>query len=144
NFSKAEIMEEADPIGPNQKALGVVMLSPLAVSRRDKKKGRRWYNNLENLDLSAALNHRLSRLSGRNVNLRADPDRLYLRINPEYDALVHTRESKKGRTFVIGMRIPLVLQGDEKDLRLAWHAGIGEKTRYGFGCIGLAEKGVGR
>jgi CRISPR/Cas system endoribonuclease Cas6 (RAMP superfamily) len=38
----------------------------------------------------------------------------------------------------------LVLAGSEEDLRLAWYAGIGEKTRLGFGCMGLAERGIGR
>ncbi len=52
---------------------------------------------------------------------------------------------RSGKTvFVIGMNAPLVLSGSEEDLRFAWYTGIGEKTRNGFGCIGLAEQGVGR
>jgi len=46
--------------------------------------------------------------------------------------------------FAIGMQAPLVLSGRREDLELAWYAGLGEKTRAGFGCIGLAEQGVGR
>jgi CRISPR/Cas system endoribonuclease Cas6 (RAMP superfamily) len=38
----------------------------------------------------------------------------------------------------------LVLTGSDDDLRFAWYAGIGEKTRNGFGCMGLAEQGLGR
>jgi CRISPR-associated endoribonuclease Cas6 len=34
----------------------------------------------------------------------------------------------------------MLLQGSEDDLRLAWYAGIGEKTRSGFGCLGLLEE----
>ncbi|MDM8524305.1 CRISPR-associated endoribonuclease Cas6 [Desulfococcaceae bacterium HSG8] len=143
-FSNAEICEDPDPVAPGQTAMGVIMLSPLAVSRKDKS-GKRWYNNLDKTDLSAAINTRLSRLTGRKVQLQAHPDRLYIRSNPRYDTLVQIKEMSKGRkVFVIGMRIPLVLQGNENDLRLAWYAGIGEKTRNGFGCVGLAERGVGR
>ena len=42
------------------------------------------------------------------------------------------------------MQAPLLLEGSEEDLRFAWYAGLGEKTRNGFGCLGLIEQGVGR
>lgn len=143
DFARAEITPDPDPVAPEQTAIGVVMLSPLAVSSRNGK--RRWHTRLNEFDLSAAVNHRLSRIAGRTVSLRIEPDRLYLRSCPKYDTLVQTKEMKNGsRAFVIGMRVPLVLQGSEADLRLAWYAGIGEKNRNGFGCIGLAERGVGR
>lgn len=144
NFSDAEIMPDPDPIGPGQNALGVLMLSPLAISRKDKKSPR-WHVNLKEAELSAAVNFRLSKIAGRAVKLQVQPDGLYLRANPRHDVLIQVKESPDGsRAFVIGMKAPLVLQGHENDLRLTWYAGIGEKTRGGFGCIGLAEKGVGR
>jgi CRISPR-associated endoribonuclease Cas6 len=144
DFSNAEICEDTDPVGPGQNGLGAVMLSPLAISRKNGNK-KQWYNRLEGADLSTAISSRLSRLSGRKVALRVQADRLYIRSNPRYDTLVQTKETASGqRAFVIGMRMPLVLQGNEDDLRLAWYAGIGEKTRNGFGCIGLAERGIGR
>ncbi len=144
DFSSAEIIEDPDPIVPGQSAVGVIMLSPLAISRKEKE-GKRWHSDLNEVDLNAAINARLSRLTGRRVQLNAQPDRLYMRSNPRYDTLVQIKELSNGRrSFVIGMRIPLVLQGSVDDLRLAWYAGIGEKNRNGFGCIGLAERGVGR
>lgn len=52
---------------------------------------------------------------------------------------------KNGQSaFVIGMQAPLVVAGHRDDVLLAWYTGLGEKTRNGFGCIGLAEEGVGR
>lgn len=97
------------------------------------------------IDLAAAVNARLSRLAGRSVNLQVEPDSLYLRANPRHSVLVSLKRKPNGRhAFVIGMSAPLVLAGSEADLRLAWYAGIGEKTRNGFGCIGLLERGVGR
>lgn len=143
DFSTAEISIEPDPIAPKQSALGVVMLSPLAI--RDYQNGKRWHTDLSQVDLSTAINTRLSKIAGREVKLNVQADSLYLRCNPEHSTLVPLKRMKNGKTaFVIGMNAPLVLQGAEEDLRLAWYAGIGEKTRNGFGCIGLAEQGVGR
>ncbi|SEH07166.1 CRISPR-associated endoribonuclease Cas6 [Candidatus Venteria ishoeyi] len=143
DFSPAEIHIEPDPIVPGQTALGVVMLSPLAI--RDYHNGKRWHTDLSQVDLSTAINTRLSRLAGREVKLKIQADSLYLRCNPKHSTLVPLKQMKNGKTaFVIGMDAPLVLQGSEGDLRLAWYAGIGEKTRNGFGCIGLAEQGIGR
>jgi CRISPR-associated endoribonuclease Cas6 len=146
DFAQATVIPDPDPIAPGQTALGVVMLSPLAISREDRNgSGPRWHNTLEGFDLPGAINKRLSRLAGRPVALAVHPDRLYLRTQPRYDTLVRLKESTDGKVaFVIGMLVPLVLQGREEDLRLAWYTGIGEKNRNGFGAIGLAGRGIGR
>jgi CRISPR-associated endoribonuclease Cas6 len=120
------------------------MLSPLVVSRRVNGE-RRWASNIDEIDVTAAINNRLSVLAKRSVRLKVEPDSLYLRCNPRHDTLIPLKQINGGkRSFVIGLRVPLVLQGSEEDLRLSWYAGIGEKNRFGFGCIGLAERGVGR
>ena len=127
--------------GPGESAtLPVIMLSPLALSVRGQKK--RWYDDLTKAgaDLEKAVNFRLSRLTGRDVKLKLEPDKLYLRANPEHSTLVRTR-AIPGRkpAFVIGMMCPLSISGQLDDLRSAWAIGIGEKNRYGFGCIGHAR-----
>lgn len=146
NFSKAEVLEDLDPVGPGQSTLGLVMLSPMVVSDPNRKnRASRWHTSMKEVDLSKAVNHRLSRLVGRSVNLTVSPDSLYLRAHARHDTLVQTKEMKNGRrAFVIGMKAPIVMEGSENDLRLAWYMGIGEKNRMGFGCIGLAERGIGR
>ena len=143
DFSQAEMIPELDPVPPHQGALGVLMLSPLAVSDLGNA-NRRWHNHLNQVDLSPALSQRLSRLAGRQVQLQIQADPLYLRANPHHDVLVKLKQTPKGPAFVIGMKAPLVLAGREEDLRLAWYAGLGEKTRNGFGCIGLLERGIRR
>ncbi|MCF8142440.1 MAG: CRISPR-associated protein Cas6 [Deltaproteobacteria bacterium] len=144
DFSAAEVRIDPDPIAPGLTSLGVVMLSPLAVSRKENSK-RQWVSHVNEVDLSSAVSARLSRVADRPVQLKVEPDRLYVRCNQKHDSLIPLKEFADGRkSFVIGMRVPLVLQGAEEDLRLAWYAGIGEKNRFGFGCIGLVEKGVGR
>ncbi len=145
DFSAAHISVETDPIFPDQNALGVLMLSPLAIRDKTSNGSKRWHKHLEQFDLSAAINHRLSRLAGREINLQIQPDSLYLRCNPKHSILVPIKQMPNGKlAYVIGMSAPLVLSGREEDLRFAWYAGLGEKTRNGFGCIGLAGEGIGR
>lgn len=144
DFSSATLSVEDPPLCPDPGVLGVVTLSPVAIRDRAAN-GKRWHTSLAAVDLSAAINARLTRLSGRAVALSVQPDSLYLRANPEHSVLVSTKRMRHGRSaFVIGMQAPLVLAGPRQDLLLAWYAGIGEKTRNGFGCLGLAEEGVGR
>ena len=123
----------------NHATLPAIMLSPLALSVRGQK--GRWHDDLAKTgpDLEAAVNVRLSRLTGRNVELKVEPDRLYLRANLRHSMLVRTRAVNGDRpAFVIGTMCPLTLSGRFEDLNSAWSLGIGEKNRYGFGCIGYA------
>jgi CRISPR-associated endoribonuclease Cas6 len=141
DFGLAAKQPDSDPIAPQQGHLSVFLLSPLAIRRPD----RRWHANLAEVDLNGAVNTRLARLAGRPVALSIQPDSLYLRANPRHSVLVSLKGGSGGyQSFVIGMQAPLVLAGSDQDLRLAWYAGIGEKTRTGFGCIGLFERGLGR
>ena len=148
NFASACVQIEPDPILPQQNRLACLMLSPLVIHDDSHTgKGKRWHKNLNVLgeDLSSIINRKLSFVAGREVRLNISPDSLYLRANPQHSVLVNLKTFKDGRkSFVIGMQTPLLLEGNEYDLRLAWYAGIGEKTRSGFGCLGLIEQGVGR
>lgn len=144
DFSGALVTQEDPPLCADPGVLGVLALSPIAIRERSAT-SKRWHTSLADVDLSAAISARLSRLAGRDVALTVQPDSLYLRANPKHSVLVSTKCMKNGRSaFVIGMQAPLVLAGRREDLLLAWYAGIGEKTRNGFGCLGLAENGVGR
>ena len=119
--------------------LPAIMLSPLALSVRGWK--GRWHDDLVKAgpNLENAVNARLSRLTARRVRLKIDPDRLYLRANPKHSILVRTRTVRGGKpAFVIGTLCPLSISGRLQDLRSAWVLGIGQKNRYGFGCIGHA------
>lgn len=148
NFAQAKMQLEPDPILPGQTQLGCLLLSPLLLQDHDHPgKAKRWHSNLNDISqtLSPTLNRKLSVVAGREVALQVSPDSLYLRANPKHSVLVNLKVFKDGRkSFVIGMQAPLLLQGSEADLRLAWYAGIGEKTRSGFGCLGLLEQGLGQ
>ncbi|WP_005220817.1 CRISPR-associated endoribonuclease Cas6 [Marichromatium purpuratum] len=144
DFTSATLVHESPPMLSEQATLGVLTLSPIVIRDRSAP-GKRWHTRLDAFDLSAAVNTRLSRIAGREVALEVHPDSLYLRANPRHSVLVSTKRMRNGHSaFVIGMSAPLVLAGSREDLLLAWYTGLGEKTRNGFGCIGLAEDGVGR
>jgi len=144
DFTSARVDIDPQPMLSEQATLGVLTLSPIAISDRSATR-KRWHTHLDAVDLSGAVNSRLSRLSGRPVSLMVQPDSLYLRANPRHSVVVSTKRMKNGQSaFVIGMQAPLVIAGSREDVMLAWYAGLGEKTRNGFGCIGLAEEGVGR
>ena len=144
DFGDATVEPVEQPFLPESTPMGVLALSPIAISDRTTKR-KQWQTNFDEFDLSAAVNARLSRIAGRPVELSVQADSLYLRANPKHSVLVSTKRMKNGRSvFVIGMQAPLVLAGSREDLLQAWYTGIGEKTRNGFGCIGLAEDGVGR
>jgi len=121
--------------------LPAIMLSPLALTVRGEK--GRWHDDMAKIgsNLEEAVCSRLSRLTGRAVRLAVEPDRLYLRANPRHSTLVRTRSVRGGKpAFVIGTLCPLSIRGRIEDLRSAWALGIGEKNRYGFGCIGYAGR----
>ncbi len=144
DFSTASVALEPPPVCTDPGMLGVLALSPIAISEPGAKQ-KRWLTQLDQVDLAAVANARLSKIAGRSVTLTVQPDSLYLRANPKHSVLVSTKRLRNGRAaFVIGMQAPLVLAGSREDLLLAWYAGLGEKTRNGFGCLGLAEQGVGR
>jgi CRISPR-associated endoribonuclease Cas6 len=149
DFSAAQVTLEADPIPPLQGIMNVLLLSPLLIQDRDKhaknKKRKHWHTDFKQVELANAVNHRLSRLAQREVTLMVQADPLYLRANPNHATCIKVNQFANGQaSFVLGMQAPLVLAGSEEDLRFAWYAGIGEKNRNGFGCLGLLEQGVGR
>ena len=140
NFSAARVQPDPDPLAPGQTRLAVLMLSPLVLREPGT---RRWRTDLGGPGLSEAVSARLSRLAGREIRIEVHPDTLYLRANPRHSVLVSLKGGK-GHGYVLGMQAPLLLEGEEEDLRYAWYAGIGEKNRVGLGCIGALERGVGR
>jgi len=146
DFSKANISIEPDPIFPQQTQLACLFNSPLVLKDRERSdKKKVWHSRLDECDLDARINTRLSKLADRKVALSITPDSLYLRANPKHSILVNLKRFQNGnKSFVVGMQAPVILSGSEEDLRLAWYAGLGEKTRNGFGCLGLLEEGLGR
>lgn len=142
NFAGAYLSIEPDPLLPHQTQLACLLLSPLVLQTKQST-GKQWCKDLRELDLSEIISRKLSVKAGRPIQLTVQPDTLYLRANPKHSVLINLKHFPNGhKSFVIGMQAPLLLEGSEEDLRFAWYAGIGEKTRNGFGCLDLLEQGV--
>lgn len=143
DFSSARLKLDEAPVVPQQRQMNALMLSPLVLSTEADGR-KRWCTDFATAPLDA-VNRRLSRIAGRTVELQITPDPLYLRSMPRHVVSVELKPQQEGRrAFVLGLVAPLTLTGSDEDLCLAWYAGIGQRTRSGFGCIGLLEQGVRR
>ncbi len=88
-------------------------------------------------DFPAALKAGLDRRAGRTLDLEIGIDPLTLATNG--DAVpVALRKTGDRRILVPAFDMPVTLRGDPEDLAWAFHAGLGAKTRQGFGCPVMA------
>src|SRR5690606_33550520 len=101
------------------------------------KQGRqktRFHDDLVGVDLNAALAARLTRRAGRSLDLTISSDRLSMTTDLKKQ-LVHIRRLSNGKPlFHPAFSVPITLRGRPEDVRFAFLAGVGAKTRAGFGC----------
>jgi CRISPR-associated endoribonuclease Cas6 len=139
DMSGATMTMEMDPVIPDlTTSLDAYALTPMLASRVDGRQLGRWHSSVRDFDLSATVSARLSRIAGRTVNLTVVPDELYLAGRGTYATRVDIRTKDKKPVVVVGMTFPFMISGPWEDLRLAWYAGIGERTRLGFGFFAAA------
>ena len=132
DMSGATRRQDALPLHPNQDSIAIGFASPFLVSERSPKKA--YARSLAGLDLSAAFSAGLSRRLRRPVALRVEQDRLSAVTEGVAPVLVRVRRSGSRDVILPALSVMLTLHGKATDLRDAYLAGLGEKTRYGFGC----------
>jgi CRISPR-associated endoribonuclease Cas6 len=120
------------PLHPDQDRMAIGFASPFLVSERGTKKT--YARSLAGLDLSAAFSAGLSRRLGRPFSLQVEQDRLSAATDGAAPMLVRVRRSGTRDLILPALSAVLTLCGKPADLRDAYLAGLGEKTRYGFGC----------
>lgn len=120
------------PLHPEQDQIAIGFASPFLVSERGPKKT--YARSLAGLDLSAAFSAGLSRRLGRPVALQVAQDRLSAMTDGAEPKLIRVRRSGTRDLILPALSAVLTLCGKPADLRDAYLAGLGEKTRYGFGC----------
>jgi len=121
------------PFLPGQDSLTVGFASPFLISVREAAI-KSYARAIAGLDLSAAFSAGLSRRLHREVRLSVAPDRLSAATDGARPILVRVRKSG-GRDLILpALSAVLTLHGPPADLRDAYLGGLGEKTRYGFGC----------
>jgi len=139
DLSKWSIDVDSPPVIDGQEAMAVVAGSPL-VFRRKGNGPRRWVVDVKDMDLSAAVNSRLSRLAGREVRLQVVPDERYISSKKSHAVYTRLKAEQGVGSTVIGLSFPMIIYGPTEDLELAWYAGFGELTRMGFGILALRKK----
>lgn len=129
---------EECPVINDADTLNVVCASPVVISKRNSDR-KRWVLSPDDTNITDAVNARLSKLSGRNVDISIKPDTSYLsrRANPSVKTVFKAGERP---SIVHGMMFPMTLNGSAEDLELAWYCGLGEKTRLGYGTICSARR----
>ena len=130
-----EMSVEPSPIVPGMNSLDALLISPLIIRPTGYVKNKRPILELVDVELGPAISSRLSKVAGRTVAIDIIPDEIYLFGRPHVCATVPLKIQGGTVRKVSGLMFPMTLLGSEDDLELAWTAGIGEKTRSGFGCI---------
>jgi hypothetical protein len=138
-FANAERIEGEHPVGPSRTDLLVAFpSSPFVISMpkdpKDLKKKAPFADRIADVDLSKAFSAGLARRMGRPIKIDAIADRLSILEGDGKPTLVRTRKTG-GRDLIIPAHATQIrLMGKAEDLYDAYFAGLGEKTRYGFGC----------
>ncbi len=140
DMAGAEIIPDLDPVVPGTEFINAFALAPIAVSLpKDLRDSKRWYTDVRDFDISSRISSALSKRIGKSVDLKVEPDMDYIRGRRSTHSVDVDVKSIGGRRgYVIGMLFPFKIFGSPEDLKLSWYAGIGEKTRLGFGFYGTA------
>lgn len=127
------------PDGITEVMIGFV--SPFLLPR--KKDGRiktRFFEELPIAETPAALKAGLDRRAGRTLDLTIAIDPLSAATDGTRKHLVHIRRFPSGQNMVLpGFILPMTLRGAAEDVRFAYLAGLGAKTRNGNGCPTLMK-----
>jgi len=114
------------------------MLSPMFLAKH--KNGKITFIRAEDSDLNEYFSKELINNRERYFNDKLNPDNIKLYIDQHY------LESKRrtSRFFTIRninyktILAPVYLEGDIELIKFAYENGVGSKTNYGFGMLGLA------
>jgi hypothetical protein len=119
---------------PGQDALALALASPVVlVLPKAGREQTRYAESVAEIDLPAALRRSVETRAGRGLDIEIEVDRLALRTSV-LKRIVWLRRTPTGRRIgVPAFRFPLAMRGTPADLHFAFLAGLGAKTRQGFG-----------
>jgi hypothetical protein len=133
DLSGASLQSEPLPLHAQQEMLTIGFASPFLIADREAAK-KSYARCVAGLDLSAAFSAGLSRRLRRPVQIEAVPDPLSAHTDGANPVLVRVRKSGTRDLILPALSVILTLRGTAADVRDAYLGGLGEKTRYGFGC----------
>lgn len=125
-----------DDLAPQADEVMIGFISPFLLAQ--KKEGRdktRFHEDLPIAEAPSALKAGLDRRAGRELDLEIIIDPLTARTDGAKKHLIHIRRFPSGKDMILpGFAPPLTLRGKPEDVRFAYLAGLGAKTRAGAGC----------
>ena len=134
DFSDARVSLEHRLPHEDVSELAVAFASPFAIIKPKTLRSRTvFYDDLADVDLSAALRAGLEHRAARALDIELHADPLTLAVDARR-RLVSTRLVHGRRILIPAFSVPLTLRGSPHDVRFAYFAGVGAKTRGGFGC----------
>lgn len=125
-----------EPFLDGQEELAICFASPFVLTQplAGRPQGKIYVQTLEGIDFSHVFSKGLSRRLGRRVDIEAHADPLSVATDGAKPRIISLRRSPGGRVTTPAFAVHMTLRGATEDLRTAYYAGLGEKTRYGFGC----------
>ena len=119
---------------PGTREVCVSFASRFALIRKKSSRCKTEFaTSTKDTDFAAALTANLNRRAGRKLDLEVAIDPLTLATEGG-SIPVPLRRSGDRRILIPAFNMPVTLRGDQDDLNWAFFAGLGAKTRQGFGC----------
>ncbi len=123
--------------GPHDGAdeLMIAFASPFAVAapKNGRRSKTRYLESLEGVDLSAMVRRSASNRAGREIAVEAAVDPLTLSADGS-PVWVRTRRVGGRDISIPAFSTAMTVRGRPEDVAFVYYAGIGAKTRGGFGC----------
>jgi CRISPR-associated endoribonuclease Cas6 len=123
-----------DTTSAKNRELMVSFASPFVVPlQKANCRSKAYADDLSEVDLDAALRVGLESRAGRSLDLSFNVD-LLSRMTNVSKRVVPLRKSPRGPIYLPAFSVPMTLRGKPEDVEFAFLAGLGAKTRAGFGC----------
>ena len=125
-----------DRLCPDTDAAMFVCGSPFVlVHKKDGVSTKtRYVGDLGEVDIDAALRSGLERRAGRPLDISFHIDRLSLRADGRPRVVRYRRMAHRRDQMIDAFSLPVSVRGEPEAVRFAYLAGLGAKTRVGFGC----------
>ena len=139
NLAGARLRPDAHIPVPGTRELCVIFPGRFVLMRpKSTRSVTEYVRTTTDTDFPAALKAGLDRRAGRSLDLEVEID--HLTLATEGRAVpVALRKSGDRRIVIPSFDMPITLRGNPDDLAWAFHAGLGAKTRQGFGCPALTR-----
>lgn len=129
-----------DPVQPRQTEMTIRFISPFCIKKEKGNHVNAWARDLSDIDLGEVFSKNLTRRIGKIIDLKVDISKLDMKADGKARTCIRLKKilGPVGKDILIpAFSCKMKLSGNEDALRLAYFSGVGEKTRYGFGCISV-------